>query len=179
MIAHILFLLLFFVPYFKFRFQKGYLFECQFLFYFYKSKLPAFSLKLTYHSFIPVVIGPFGEIGDVFMRFWDGSVKPTLLVFPKEYALTPPKLPSELCPLTPPGICSARQTIVGEKRKEKHNLTAVISHHYRVFGRTNRWGWFTAPSWRITSTHPSTTSATTPAVVRRCCLMTTMQVWMT
>jgi hypothetical protein len=32
------FLLLCFAPYFKFEFQKGYIFECQFLFYYYKSK---------------------------------------------------------------------------------------------------------------------------------------------
>jgi hypothetical protein len=36
------------------------------------------------YSFIPFVIGPFGEMGDVFMRFWDGSVNPTPLAFPKE-----------------------------------------------------------------------------------------------
>jgi hypothetical protein len=37
------------------------------------------------YSFIPVAIGPFGEIGDVFMRFWDGSVNPAPLAFPKEH----------------------------------------------------------------------------------------------
>ena len=39
----------------------------------------------TNYSFIPVAIGPFGEIGDVFMRFWDGSVNPAPLAFPKEH----------------------------------------------------------------------------------------------
>jgi hypothetical protein len=33
---------------------------------------------------VPVAIGPFGEIGDVFMRFWDRSANPTPLVFSKE-----------------------------------------------------------------------------------------------
>ena len=36
------------------------------------------------YSFIPVAIGPFGEIGDVFMQFWDGSVNPAPLALPKE-----------------------------------------------------------------------------------------------
>jgi hypothetical protein len=36
------------------------------------------------YSFIPVTIGPFGEIGNVFMRFWDASVNPAPLAFPKE-----------------------------------------------------------------------------------------------
>jgi hypothetical protein len=35
-------------------------------------------------SFIPIAIDPFGEVGDVFMRFWDGSVNLTPLAFPKE-----------------------------------------------------------------------------------------------
>jgi hypothetical protein len=36
------------------------------------------------YSFIPVAIGPFGEIGDIFMRFWDGSANPTPFSFPRE-----------------------------------------------------------------------------------------------
>jgi hypothetical protein len=36
------------------------------------------------YSFIPIAIDPFGEVGDVFMRFWDGSVNLTPLAFPKE-----------------------------------------------------------------------------------------------
>jgi hypothetical protein len=38
----------------------------------------------TNYSFIPVDIGPFGEIGDVFMRFWDENVNPAPLAFPKQ-----------------------------------------------------------------------------------------------
>jgi hypothetical protein len=36
------------------------------------------------YSFIPVAIGPFGEIGDIFMRFWDDSANPTPFSFPRE-----------------------------------------------------------------------------------------------
>jgi hypothetical protein len=107
----------------------------------------------TNYSFISVDIGPFGEIGDVFMRFWDENVNPAPLAFPKER--------SNAAEASKRAISIGTQWDLLGNAEGRHCLMVAISYLCQVFGRTSSWGWFAAPSWQITSMHPSTTLAKT------------------
>ena len=96
------------------------------------------------------------DIGSLFMRFWDGTDSLPLPSFTNA---------------RPNALRAARRATAGRHhgtflaRQMPSGRSSVASTHWMVaifpplqaFGQTNNWGWFAAPSWRITSPTPPST----------------------